>query len=461
MPDSGAEKKKMRIHYGWVVIFSGMLATVAAHGFGRMAYTMILPEMREGLGLTYAQSGLLSTGNFIGYLACAVVGGMLAARYGSRIVIPLSLLLMGVTMLLTGAAQSFELAFVLRLLTGMGNGGAYVPALALGSTWFAMRRSGFATGIVSGGTGVGILASGFIVPAIMIYYGGQGWRFSWYYLGALVLVVAVLCFIFLRNRPEELGLRAVGAPAQTDAAVKEQAPAGAEEVKGKSDDVAKKRPAPLQWERVYRVKEVWYLGLVYSLYGFSYVIYMTFFVAYLADEIGLSNIQAGSMWALAGALSIFCGVIWGGISDRLGRKYGAALAYLALASSYLIFALFNSMPAFYVSLIIFGLSAWSIPTIMAAAAGDYVGPQLAPAGVGFITLFFGVGQALGPWLGGYLADLTATFVYSFMLATAVSLVGMVCSLLLKKPAAVATGMAGGNSVTQKAGKKEAGREIKY
>ena len=419
-----AKKSAGRFHYGWVVIFTGMLVTIGAHGFGRMAYSLILPEMREGLGLTYAQLGLLSTGNFIGYLAFAVIGGFLAARYGTRIVIPISLLLMGVTMLLTGAAQSFEFAFIMRLLTGMGNGGAYVPALALGSTWFAMRRSGFATGIVSGGSGAGILLSGLIVPAITVAYMTEGWRYSWYYLGSFVLIIAVLSAIFLRNRPEDIGLRAVGAPPpEKTKAATTAAP----------QDAQLKRAAPLQWGLVYRVKEVWYLGLVYSLYGFSYVIYMTFFVEFLYREVGLSQVLAGSMYALAGTLSIFCGVIWGGISDRLGRKYGAALAYLTLALSYVIFALFDSMFAFYVSLIIFGLSAWSIPTIMAAAAGDYVGPRLAPAGVGFVTLFFGLGQALGPWLGGLMADVTGTFVHSFMLATVVSLLGMAASLMLRKP----------------------------
>lgn len=430
MHDKLAKKIAEHFHYGWVVIFSGMLATIGAHGFGRMAYTIILPEMRDGLGLTYAQSGLLSTGNFIGYLACAVIGGFLAARYGTRIVIPISLVLMGVTMLLTGAAQSFEIAFIMRLLTGMGNGGAYVPALALGTAWFAMRRSGFATGIVSGGSGVGILLSGLIVPAIMVAYMTEGWRYSWYYLGSFVLLIALLCFIFLRNRPEDIGLSPVGAPPPEKAAGNNVAEA---EPTDNRQGSQVKRAAPLQWGLVYRMKEVWHLGLVYSLYGFSYVIYMTFFVAFLSNEMGISLIQAGSMWAVAGTLSIFSGMIWGGISDRLGRKYGAALAYLTLALSYVIFALFDSAFAFYISLVIFGLSAWSIPTIMAAAAGDYVGPRLAPAGVGFVTLFFGLGQALGPWLGGHIADLTGTFVYSFFLATAVSLLGMGSSLLLKKP----------------------------
>ena len=88
----------------------------------------------------------------------------------------------------------------------------------------------------------------------------------------------------------------------------------------------------------------------------------------------------------------------GGISDRLGRAKGAALVYLALSASYLIFALVKSDGGLYGSALLFGLCAWSIPTIMAATAGDFVGPRLAPAGLGFVTLFFAAGQAVGPWI---------------------------------------------------------------
>ena len=426
-----------RVHYGWVVVFTGMLATIAAHGFGRMSYTLILPEMREGLGLTYTQAGLLSTGNFIGYLLFAVIGGFLASRYGARRVISLSLVLMGISMLLTGIANSFGWAFAMRLLTGLGNGGAYVPAMALGSIWFTMRRRGFATGIVSGGIGVGTLLGGLIIPRILLTYGADGWRYSWYYLGGAVLLVALICYFLLRDHPEDLDLQQVGAstPVKPEGEQNPSSSFSSNPSHESSVTVEKKPPPSLQWGLVYRVKEVWFLGLVYLMYGFSYVIYMTFFAAFLVNEIGLSDRLAGDLFALVGGLSIFCGVIWGGISDRLGRKYGAALAYLTLALSYLIFAVFHTLPAFYVSVFLFGLSAWSIPTIMAAAAGDYVGPRLAPAGLGFITLFFGIGQALGPAVAGRLADLTGSFVSSFILATSVSAVGIVGSLLLKKPAA--------------------------
>lgn len=411
--------RRPRLHYGWIVMLVGMLATVGAHGFGRMSYTLILPSMREGLALSYTQAGLLGTGNFVGYLASSFIGGLLAARYNSRHLISLSLVLMGITMFLTGAADSFAWALAMRLLTGLGNGAVFVPAMALGSVWFAMRYRGLATGIVSGGIGVGTMLGALLIPRILEAYGPAGWSFAWYYLGGLVLAISAICYAFLRARPEEVGLLPVGS--QAPGVVAAEAGSGGGKV------------GSLQWILVCRKKEVWHLGLVYFMFGFSYVIYMTFFAAYLRNEIGWTAERASSLWALVGALSIFCGVLWGWVSDRVGRRNGAALVYLTLAVSYLLFALFRSAPAFYLSATLFGLSAWSIPTIMAAASGDYVGRELAPAGLGFVTLFFGVGQALGPYVGGYLADAAQTFTWAFVLAAVVSLGGLAGSLLLRRP----------------------------
>ena len=302
----------------------------------------------------------------------------------------------------------------MRLLTGLGNGAAYVPAMALGSAWFAVERRGFATGIVSAGIGGGTMIAGLIVPAILDAYGSDGWRFTWYCLGGCVLIIAGVAALAIRNRPEDMGLNQVGAKDSAEKTVSPKAAA-----------------APLQWGKIYKMGAVWYLGTVYMMYGFSYIIYMTFFAAYLVKEMGLSSGEVGRLWALVGGLSIFCGVIWGGLSDKLGRAKGAAIAYLVLATSYAILALWQVKFGFSLSAIVFGMTAWSIPTIMAATAGDYVGPRLAPAGLGFITLFFGIGQALGPAVGGYLADITRSFAGPFLLASGVSLLGACLSLFLK------------------------------
>jgi sugar phosphate permease len=413
-----------KLHYGWVVIFMGLLTTIAAHGFGRMSYTIILPAMKDGLEFNYTQLGLLGTGNFIGYLTMALIGGFLAAHFGTRIVITAALVLMGITMILTGLAQSFGFAFAMRLLTGLGNGASYVPAMALGSAWFAMKNRGFATGIVSAGIGAGTLISGLVVPPILSAFGASGWRFSWYILGGAVLLISGIVYRFVRSNPQEMGLEQVGSERS--------------ETEKSNSSATEKEPAP-KWtetvKSVIKLGSVWSLGGVYFFYGLSYIIYMVFFAAYLVKEMGLSQEWAGGLWALVGGLSIFCGVIWGKISDLLGRSRGAALAYLVLGLSYILYALIRVPVGFYLSAILFGLTAWSIPTIMAAAAGDFVGPRLAPAGLGFITLFFGIGQALGPALGGYLADVSGSFTLPFLIAGVISLVGMVLSFYLKKPTA--------------------------
>ncbi len=405
---------KGKFHYGWVVIMMGLLTTIGAHGFGRFAYSMINPSMIDGLGLTYTQVGKLASGNFIGYLVLAIIGGFLAARFGPRIVITLSLAVMGITMILTGLAQTYGFALAMRTLTGLGNGGAFVPAMALGSIWFSAKKRGLATGIVTAGIGIGFALSGLIVPPILSAYGAEGWRSCWYYLGAIVLLLAGVTFAFIRNRPEDLGLSQLGPEA-----------AG---TRSKSQKHQK-----LEWGKVYKIGSVWHLGIVYFLFGFSYIIYINFFATFLVKEIGWTNSEAGRLFTFLGFLSIFCGLLWGGVSDIIGRKGGAALAYVALAVSYGIFALFRSPVAFYASAVFFGLTAWAIPTIMAAAAGDYVGPRLAPAGLGLITLFFGIGQFLGPFVGGVFADLQGSFTLSFLLAVVVSLAGTAGALTLKRP----------------------------
>ncbi|MDR3270881.1 MAG: MFS transporter, partial [Peptococcaceae bacterium] len=80
-------------------------------------------------------------------------------------------------------------------------------------------------------------------------------------------------------------------------------------------------------------------------------------------------------------------------------------------------------PVYYtVSTVLYGLSALSVPAIMAAVCGDLFGPRLAATGLGCVTVFMGVGQVLGPVLSGVLADAMGTFSPVYMLTAALTLV---------------------------------------
>ena len=67
---------------------------------------------------------------------------------------------------------------------------------------------------------------------------------------------------------------------------------------------------------------------------------------------------------------------------------------------------------------------------MAATCGDILGPRLAPAGIGFVTLFFGIGQAAGPSVAGSLADAYHSLSPALLLASGVALSGAIGSLFL-------------------------------
>jgi len=406
MPTNG----KSGIHYGYVIITMGTVVVVGSLGFARFGYTMILPVMQHSLALSSTEMGFLAAGNLIGYLLFSFLGGILASKYGPKLVITCSLLVCGIAMIGTGFTQGFALAFLMRLITGLGSGGSNVPMMGLASSWFSKRKRGMATGLMSGGSGIGLVLVGLVLPRIFAYYGEYGWRLGWYLLGGLVILIGLLGVKFLVNRPRELDLHPVG---------------------GKDEADEKSRASSLQWSLVFRSKTIWLLASIYFLFGFSYIIYSTFFASFLVDERGLMESTAGNLWALVGVLSIFSGLLWGIFSDRFGRRTGLVAIFLLQFASFLIFSLTFDFSGYLVSSILFGLTAWSIPGVMAATIGDHLGGRLAPAGLGMVTLVFGVGQALGPAISGYLADLTTSFSLAFLFAAFGALLGAFISLFLK------------------------------
>lgn len=392
-----------RPNYCWVVLGAGTLAVFGALGLARYGYTVVLPAMQTGLGLDNTQTGALATANLAGYLALAAIGGALASRLGARLVIVAGLVVAAGGMLLTGTADSFLTVALWRCLTGLGSGAANIGAMGMLTAWFPASRRGLATGIAVTGSSVAIIALGPVVPTLLARQGSDGWRACWYLFGAATLVIAVVCLLLVRNR---VGGTAVDLSAAYGGRGKAAAP-----------------HASRGWGAVYRSRPVWHLGLVYVAFGFSYIIYMTFFVKHLMAAGGYSRAAAGSLFMVMGWASLICGLFWGSVSDRIGRKRTLVIVYLIHSISFALFGLWPAPAGFTLSALLYGVTAWSIPAIMAAACGDILGPRLAPAALGFITLFFGIGQAIGPSIAGIIADRAGSFVPALLLASFVALLG--------------------------------------
>ena len=79
---------------------------------------------------------------------------------------------------------------------------------------------------------------------------------------------------------------------------------------------------------------------------------------------------------------------------------------------------------------LYGLTAWGIPSLMAVTCGDIVGPVMAPAAYGFLTVFHGLGQAVGPYVAGRMADALPSFTASYLVAAGVACLGAIGMILL-------------------------------
>jgi MFS family permease len=402
--------ERQAIHYGWHIVWTGTFCIFACLGLGRFALGMILPAMGQSLHLSYSQMGLVGTVNFAGYLVAVLFCGALADRFGYRRLIVAALTAIGVTMILIGRSSSFGMILLCYTITGMGSGAANVPMMGLISQWFARSHRGRATGFVVIGSGFAILLSGRLVPLLNRLGGAEGWRLSWQVLGGIILLVAGLCLVMLRNSPQEKNLRPLGESAHEAEAMLTGA------------------------ETRIRRRDIAQLGGLYFLFGYTYVIYATFIVTSLLQEHGFSEAQAGGFWSLVGGLSLLSGPVFGTLSDRIGRKYTLALIFAIQTTAYLLVSTPLATPFLYLSIGCFGMVAWSIPSIMAALAGDYAGPRKAARIFGLITFIFALGQIAGPAVAGLLAEKSHSFGSSFFMAACFTATGVILALSLRAPA---------------------------
>ncbi|MDP2935992.1 MAG: YbfB/YjiJ family MFS transporter [Dehalococcoidia bacterium] len=420
---------RLRLHYGYVALAMASLALLTTLGFGRFAYSLILPGMKEGLSLNYTQMGLLGTVNTIGYLAAVPLAGVAASRFGSRMVIAAGMLVTGLALAATGAVFDFGWALFSQTIAGVASAGAIVPSMAFAGAWVARRKRGIASGFITSGVGISFFATGPVIPSLVASYPEMGWRYAWFLVAGVVFLSGLLVAALLRSRPQDMGLQVMGFNPE---AVQGDPP-GEGDPPGRpyGSDTRQAPASALNWGLIYRSGAVWHLSILYGIFGFAYISYLTFFAAFLREQGGLAEGIIGNMWAISGLGMIAGSLVWGSLSDRLGRRLGISAVFVFLAIAIFLFTTSHSVVIYTISAVLFWAAEPGVPVIVAAACGDYVGGRLAPAAVGFATLFMGIGQAIGPYLTGGIADMTGSFNTAFYVSALVALLGMASALFLR------------------------------
>ncbi len=406
------------VGYAGIILIIGILVNLAT-GFAQSVPSLTIPSMRDDLGMSYTQAGLLITVSGVVRMGASLAAGTLAPRYGSRYIIGWATLFSGGAMFLFGYSPNFLAAIGAFALIGMGSGAALTPMMGLLAAWFERQNRGLAAGLAASGGSIAIVASGLVIPSLVEHNPADGWRHTWYIFGALVLVGGVFALLFLRDRPSD-------APSGRDAVPGIGAPTG-----GRAVQPAHRGAWPLD---VFKNPYVWLLAYLGFCSGAATGVFNTFFGTYLSDENGVSLATAGQLFLVVGVLSIVSGILWGKISDRIGRGQAFAISFLIQGAGFALFWLSPVMAAFALASVLLGLTLRAAFTLCAAASGDHVQAQFATAAFALVSVGAGLGSSTSPILAGAIADAVGLS-WVFALGVGASLIGAAGAMLLQSPGA--------------------------
>lgn len=379
------------------MIGTGVFVVVVVLVFARLAYGIILPPMRDGLGLSYRQAGTLGTITALGYLLLVMVAGNFAGRYGGRRAVLLGLALSLLSFIGLALASNYYLLMVLFALAGMGTAFGYTPLVSLVASWFP-ERSGTVIGLLGSGVGIGMFIVGALIPYLSQVVGESGWRIAWALFAVVAVVVMLVSLAVLRDPP----LFASGAA-----------------------------PRPVDRAAVFRNRRLITVGLVYGVIGMSYIVQAIFMYSFAVDA-GVAPLTAGRQAALMGLLSIFASPFWGWLSDRIGRGNSLLTAMSCAIIGMALPLLWPTVAGFAIHYMIIGSTMSGLFTAVLSAAVDQVEPREAPLAVSFITVFFAAGQFIGPAVAGQLVAWSGSLQAPFVFTCAVMVLGLYLSSRVRR-----------------------------
>ncbi|RWR15005.1 MFS transporter [Siminovitchia fortis] len=360
------EQRKRMLIYAIV----SMMVTICISGFGRMAYGILMPYMRDSLHLSYQQAGMLGTSTAIGYLVMVLLVGIMASKWGSKPLVAISLLLLAGGCFILFNADSYAASLIGMVILGVGTAFGYTPLVNIVVGWFPDNR-GLMIGLLLSGMGLGTLVPSMLAPNFNLWFANDGWRYLWLLFGAVSVITTFIAVRVLKDPPVPLR--------QT-----------------------RTQRASL-FKEVYFHKGILLVAAIYGLIGFAYLIPQSFFFSYIL-EAGVNESSAGTIMALGGIMSIFSGPVWGAISDKIGRKLSLCMTIFLGGVSILIPILIPAFSSFIISQTLWGFTFVGMLSLIQALSTEQIHQSYAPIALGYVTIYFAGGQMLGPGLGGLLAD---------------------------------------------------------
>lgn len=354
--------------------------------FHRMCPAVVAVEMMRDLNAGGSLIGFLAAAYFYPYALMQLPAGLLSDSWGPRKSITLFFSVAFVGSILLGLASNTAWAIVGRTLVGLGAAMIFVPSMKVLSEWFRPQEFATMTGILLAMGGIGSLSATTPLALISLMI---GWRLSFVVVGVMTLVLVVLIWKFVRNRPADLGWPSPSMPSEPD-------PPSIGLIQGIKMVIT----CPSYWPLA-----IWFF--------FDCAIFFSFGGLwggpYLIQVYGLSKVQAGQILAML-AIGLTIG---SPLLSLLSNKVFQARKPVLILSSITVLLLTaplafytNRIPLLGLYLVCLGLGIFSSAIVVIAftATKELFPVEIAGTAIGLVNIFPFAGGAVFQPLLGYILE---------------------------------------------------------
>jgi sugar phosphate permease len=343
---------KRALSYRWVVwgimVFAFMIVF-----FHRLAAAVVREDVTSAFSLSATAFGAMSSMYFYAYMAMQIPVGLLADTLGARITVSAGMFAAGAGSILFGFAPSYIWLLAGRFLVGLGVATVFACIMKIQSQWFRDREFATLSGAMAliGNSG-GILSQGPLALLITII----SWRSSFVGIGIMTLCVSFLCYVFIRNRPQDMGFPAINEREVLREGRRNEAFSISEGLRA-----------------VLSVKGVPAAACFYFFnQGGFFALLGTWGTAWLVNVYGMSVSKASSLMVMMVVGSMLGSIFTGWISDRIGRRklpMIIAAAIHTLLWSVILFSMEKSLSIFSIKTVFFLLGVTNSSFVLAWTVG--------------------------------------------------------------------------------------------
>ena len=407
-----------KVYRGWWIVATGYLAQLATVGSFGFVFGVLLAPMQRDLGWSRSEIvGVITLARLIGGIVATALGPI-ADRFGARLMMVLSALLAGTSLVGTAASDGKLAYYLCWAAFGLSIPGLTTvgPAVAI-SNWFIRKRPQAVMYYTFGSATAGVI----LAPLMAGVAASSGWRTAWLLMAALFFAIAPLAWLAVRRRPEDVGLL-------PDAG----APRFALDREGRSVDRERAAEPEPAWtvKQAVRSRSFWLLTVGFmltSLPASSIFIHMSSFV----ESKGFSSGAGATAVSVYGAGVLAGRFVWGSTVSRIGI-HRALVAYGAsYGLSIFLFVLPHSLPAIYATTALLGLGIAGAQQLNVQAFPDFFGRRIVGALFGYSSLAVALAGPFAPLLAAAAYDRNNSYSAVFLLFAVLCLLAAVAFFFSK------------------------------